>query len=288
MLTVKHRVFSRRGGQGSGVVGMTPRIMKEIGLTAVTLLGSCLFFWFLSRSLVSALPPWRTGVLTTTSLLWVALIALTLALVANPFVLIVLIIGVPLLVFLLSPYWVSAAAAAVLLLAGLLHARWTIRDKLGARIRYRTIPTFYTAARWLLLTLLAVAASTALPAVTERWRNEVIVIPPEIVAAALQPIADVLPVSVPGQEPQLIALVTATLNRYVNSILQTNPLLAAIVALSALFLAAHFVTPFLTWPAVAVIALFVYLARRCKLVYLVKYTTVVDHLQVSDQLETHA
>lgn len=266
---------------------MTRRIIKEIGLTVVTLLCSSLFLGFLSQSLVSALLPWRTGVLVAASLLWVAQIAFTVALVSNGFLLAVLIIGVPLLVVPFGAEWISAAAAAVLLMVGLLQARWIIRENISSRVRYRTVPTFYAACRWLLLALVAAAASTAVPTVTERLRREVIVIPEQAIAPALQPLAAALPVSVSGQETQLITQITATINRYVTSILQTNPLLASIVALSAVFLAAHFVTPFLAWPAVALIALLVYLARRLNLISLVKYTTVAEQLQLSEHLATH-
>lgn len=256
---------------------MSARTRKEISIVAVCLIYSGLYFWWLSRAWDSKPPLWAGAALLAVSLIWVALLAVSLALAADAAATGLLAVGPPLLMLLVSTQPASATGAAVVLSAGLLYARWCIRDSLSERLRYRTVPTFFTAARWLLVALAAAVAGLAAPAVIDRLRTEAIAIPERFVAHLL-----------PGRGTTVVTATTNELNRYLANLLHANPELAATIALSAAFLAAHVAIPLLVWPVLAAIALFMRAAMRYHFVYLVPYPTASERLNLEQEAEQHA
>lgn len=266
---------------------MPVRIIKEISVVAALLIYSGIYFWWLSRAWDSTTPLWEGSALLVVSLLWVALLSASLALLTDTAAAGILIVGVPLLLVLVHTELASAAGAATMLAAGLLHARWHIRLALTERLRYRTVPTFFTAARWQLVSLAAAAAGLAAPTVIDRLRTDVIAIPERIVEQALRPALTFIGGTAPGQGTAMVTMTADLLNRYLTSALQANPELAATVVLSVAFLVAHLVIPLLVWPTLAVISLVMLTARRAELVYLVSYPTVAQRLSLEREIEDH-
>lgn len=266
---------------------MSERQVKEVCLITVSLIYNGLYFGWLSRAGIFPSPLWEGMALLAATLLFTALLVISLALVTGTFTASSLVVGVPLLVTLVSTEFINAAGAALVVLAGLLYARWHIQYQLSERLRYRTVPTFYTGARWLLFSLAAATAGLVAPAVVELMRTEVIAIPERYVAQVLRPV-DSLLAAAPGQVPSVVEATTTMLNRYLANTLPANPQLAATVALSAAFLTAHLIIPWLVWPVLAAVSLTMLAARRLKLVHVLTHPAHAQRLSLEPESTEHA
>lgn len=258
---------------------MSPKVVKEVALTLNALILTALLFWWLSRALRSVPAFWPASLIILFCLIWLAFLEICLALLTNPWAVALLVLVVPTLLLVVSPQ-IATAITALLLLAGLLYARWQIRDRLHDSLRYRTIPTFFTSSRWLLAALLAAAASLSVSAVADRLRTETVVIPEHYFVQTLPLVRPLLGEIDEHQLSALTATTAAQVNHYLTSVLQSNPELSATAALSAAVLTAHFVMPLLAWPEVAFIALFMLVARQLKIVYVLSYQTAAERISL--------
>lgn len=250
---------------------------KEVVLAGAVLLVGAGLWWTAAR--MAASPNLLGGVLVgAAALAWVVSTALLLALAANRVLLISTLLATLLLLVGAGRASVGAISAAIILAGLLPAARWRVREELSIRKKYQTFPAFSAGARLLVLSVLIGLAGLSLFAVADELSTRAIAVPEHVVREAVIAAVPAVAGGNPVDTGALMAATTSALNQYLTTVVQSNPLLTASVALiTALFLF-RLLVPLLAWPAVSILALTVWLGRRVGVFSLLEQEEITETL----------
>jgi hypothetical protein len=258
---------------------MTRQTQKEISLVAAVVIYSAALLWWLGVSFGSRPSGIIVSLFVVVALGWVALMALSFALVGSPGAAVLILIP-PVLLGAVGKLNGGAIVAALLMAAILATARWRIRDQINDRLYYQTVPIFYGGVRWLTFGFMVAAAGLVVASVTAGLEHSVITIPESSVRLVLNPLEVMMRDITQNDVPLAVAAITEGLNQYLNAIVHNSPLLSALAALITILVISRLALPLLAWPSLILIALVGWIGRQTQFVHLTKQPVISERLQL--------
>lgn len=263
---------------------MTPQRAKEIGIIVSVLAYSVLLFGltslFVWQNRLAAVPVLIfLGVL---ALLWVALVAIALAVLQQP--------G--------SSAWVTVGAGLILAGAGLLHlpaivagvlliiflalARRSLYREINNRVLFRVSEAFSPGLRLILFGVGVAALGLAWPLVEDKLSGTQLLLAPKTVGVVVNRIVPALPPQLTAfvDIGQLTSLVTASINQILQSLLISYYWAFLLIVLLIAISTWRAVTPLVLWLVLPAVAALIYLARQANLVYLTRSQATIERLHL--------
>lgn len=161
-------------------------LKKEMGLTACVLLLSGSLFALFTAKAISPTQPVLLITLAVLFLLWVCLLAISLALVSRTFVWINLLAIVGIFIVLTRGQVEAIIGASVFLLLSL-TARQGIQRELNSRIKYSTRAAFYSGIKYIIMGAAVLLIGFATPYITQTLISKDEVVPESLIRLLLRP-----------------------------------------------------------------------------------------------------
>lgn len=264
---------------------MTPQRAKEVGIIVTVLLFSMLTFGLASLFVLQGRFGSATSVavvLAILAALWVALVALALALVQHPGSSMAISVGCAVMLIVAGLGQLPAVAAAILLGLLLTLARQTMYREINNRVLYRTSEVFYWGLRWILFGTGIAALGLAWPLFEDQLAGRNISLSPETVGVIVQRLAPALPPHLTSfvDIGLLTSVVTNSINQTLQSLIASYRGVFLLIVLVLAISAWRAVMPLLAWGILPIIAALVYLARKANLVYLSRSQATIERLHL--------
>lgn len=170
---------------------------KEIGIDVFLLAFSALLFWLLLSTDIIVNNPIVLMLLILAVPLWLSCLAIALTLVSN-YSAALLIILIPIILVGLGMLRIEIVAAAVLITALLVSARFIFVRELKSRIEIKTHYVFYSGTKLLVLAFIIVITGISMPYITQSIMADEAVIPESTVKLLLKPYEPFIAKSMPG------------------------------------------------------------------------------------------
>lgn len=263
---------------------MTPQRAKEIGIIVAVILQSLATFGlaglFVSQGRFST-----TSVLVVLALLailWVALVALALAVVQHPGSSAAVVIGICVSLAIAGLGQLPALAAALLLAVFLGFARRLIYREINNRVLYRTGEAFGKGVRAIIFAAGLAAVGLAWGVIEHRLSPTEIRVPDSTIKVVVERVVPNLPAHLSQflDINQLTVFVTTTVNQSLQSAVATYRWIFLLIVLLLAISAWRALIPLIAWLVIPVIAALVYLARQAGIVYLSRSQATIERLHL--------
>jgi len=264
---------------------MTPQRAKEVGIIVTVLVESLLTFGLASLFVFQGRFGSATSVavvLVVLAMLWIALVAVALAVVQHPGSSTTLTAGIALMLVVAGVFQLPAIAAAILLGLFLTLARHTMYREINNRVLYRTSEVFGKGLRWILFGTGIAALGLAWPLFEEQLAGRDISLSPETVGVIVQRIAPALPAHLTAfiDINLLTSVVTNTINQTLQSVIASYRSVFLLIVLLLAISAWRAAMPIITWAVLPIIAGLVYLARKANFLYLSRSQATIERLHL--------
>jgi len=264
---------------------MTPQRAKEIGIIITVFIFSAAVFGLASLFVFQG----RVGTATAVAIvlgalaaLWVAVMAVALAVLQHPGSSTTLILGTGAMLALAGVFQLPALVAAILVAAFLALSRRTIYREINNRVSYRTSEAFGKGLRWILFAAGLAAIGLAWPLFEDELSGRQVALSPETIAPVVQRIVPALPANLTAfiDIGLLTSLVTTTINQTLQSLIASYRGIFLLIVILLAISAWRAVVPLLAWIILPIIAALVYLARKANLVYLSRSQATIERLHL--------
>ena len=166
---------------------MTRLPAKEISIVIAVLILNALLFWRLNTMDVTSFYVFVLTSLVILSILWIALVVISLGLIRNKAIAALLIIIIPLTLIVVGGAHIGVVGAALILTVILLTARARSKEEIANRINYSTAQIFNISTRLIFIGLIVGMAGLYMPAINSAFNSEEIVIPEQPIRIVLKP-----------------------------------------------------------------------------------------------------
>lgn len=183
---------------------------KEISIAVAVLVLNALLFWRLNTIAATNLYVFVLAALIILSVLWIALLVISLSLIRSKAIAAGLIIIVPLTLIVIGRAHIGVVGAALILTLILLIARAHSKKEVANRIHYSTIQIFSVSTRLVFIGLIVCITGLSTPAISTAFNSEEIVIPQQPIRIALKPFEQLIQNSIPNYSSQ------ATINQLIQ------------------------------------------------------------------------
>lgn len=263
---------------------MTPQRAKEIGIVVSLIIFSLITFGlaslFVSQDRFSSRPV--LVVLIVVAALWVAAVAVSLAVLQHPGSSSTLLTGIGVMLAVAGLFQLPAIVAAILLALFLTVARRTIYREINNRVLYRTTEIFGRGLRSILFGVGIAALGLAWPLFEDELAGRNISLSPETVSIVVQRVLPALPAHLTSLVDLglLTSMVTTSINQTLQSLIASYRGVFLLIVLLLAISAWRAIMPVISWVVLPVIAGLVYLARKANLVYLSHSQATIERLHL--------
>lgn len=263
---------------------MTPQRSKEIGIIVFALLYSGVVFGLTSLFVVQdrfMMTPVLVflGIL---ALIWVALTAISLAVLQQPGSSAILMAGIAVILAGAGLFHLQALIAAGVSLPFLALARRSFYREINNRVLFRVSEAFGPGLRFLLFAVGIAALGLAWPSFEGKLNGTQVILSPEHVSVLVNKIVPSLPAQIRAfvDINQLTILVTNTINQTLQSLIVSYHWIFLLIVLFLAISAWRAIMPVAAWVILPVILGLIYLARRANLMYLSRSQATIERLHL--------
>jgi len=273
---------------------ITPTQIKEWGILVTALVVDLLSMWLLRFIGFNFVGNWPvTGMVVILLIAASIATALALSLTQSRVVRGVFIIALVLLSSAVGRFEISALIGAVVLLVSILGATRVIIDETQNRITYGTRVVYRAGLKFIVIGFMAVMLSYLFPIIVNYINHNDQLVTSAQVEPFIRPVQPLVNQILPTYQPQpgiqtsligqdtVASLVAGILNRYVGTATHDYPLFFAALVVLILYMSIYAFIPFLVWPALAVMALLMWLLRVTGVVTTVTESIPVERLRLS-------
>jgi len=187
---------------------------KEISLVITVLALTALLFWRLNTVTATSLYVLVLTALVVLSVLWIALLVISLGLVRSKAIAALLIIAVPLSLIIIGQAQLGVVGAALILVLMLLTARSSSKEEVANRINYSTVQIFNISTRLVFIGLIVCVAGLYMSSINSAFSSDEIKIPQQPIRVILKPFEQLIQNSIPNYSPD------ATINQLMQNKLE--------------------------------------------------------------------
>lgn len=221
-------------------------------------------------------------ILSLLTMLWAACLAIALTVVVQPGSVTSLVAGVAIAAAAAGFLRLPAAIGAALLVLFLGLARRALYREANNRVLFRPSEVFLPGLRPLLFGASLAVVGLAWPVVMSRLTPSSFLLSPETVSQITTRLIPTLPGPLASavDTQQVTALVTTTVNQYLQSLLATYRSVFLLIVLLAAISAWRAMVPFVAWAILLIIMALITLARQGSLMYLSRSQATIERLHL--------